>query len=233
MGIDSTDSKKGETVMSAKIAVETINRKSSTEGPHHDDFVLVAKVRDGDRKAFSELVRKHQKGVLRLAVRFMKDMDAAEDVAQETFIKAFEKISSFEGRASFKSWLFQIAVNTARNKLRERRDGMTDFENVPLAVSARAESSLVHGVIAELIHKHVDALPFKQRTALMLRIYEDLSFKEIAEIMQCPYDTAKANYRHALLKMKDELSQHQDLKGWAFDMDGVWVEMSQSVEAEV
>jgi len=226
--------------MSGKNFATAINRKSSelvqkdAEANITDDFVLVARVREGDRKAFSDLVKRHQKGVLRLAVRFMKDMDAAEDVAQESFIKAYERLASFEGRASFKSWLFQITVNTARNRLRERRDGMTDVDQVPLAVAAKAESSLVHGVIVELIQKHVDTLPFKQRTALVLRIYEDLSFKEIAEIMKCPYDTAKANYRHALLKMKEELSQNQELKTWSFETENIWIELTKhTMEAEV
>lgn len=226
--------------MSGKNFSTAVNRKSSelglrdAEGNFADDFALVARVREGDRKAFSDLVKRHQKGVLRLAVRFMKDMDAAEDVAQESFIKAYERLASFEGRASFKSWLFQITVNTARNRLRERRDGMTDVDQVPLAVPARAESSLVHGVIVDLIQKHVDTLPFKQRTALVLRIYEDLSFKEIAEIMKCPYDTAKANYRHALLKMKEELSQNQELKSWSFETDNIWIELTKhTMEAEV
>lgn len=214
--------------MSQKVFGFLANRKSRDLNLNvgNDDLELVARVKEGDKKAFSELVRKHQKAILRLAVRFMKDLDAAEDVAQESFIKAYEKIATFEGRSSFKSWLFQITVNTARNKLRERRDGLTDVDNVPLAVAARAEADLVHGVIAQQIQRHVEQLPFKQKTALLLRIYEDLTFKEIAEIMDCPYDTAKANYRHALMKMKDELSRDTDLKNWTQETGQVWVALA-------
>lgn len=189
------------------------------------DIEVVNQVRNGDRKAYSLLVRRHQKSLLRLSMRFVKDVDTAEDVVQESFIKAFERLASFEARSSFKSWLFQIAINTAKNKLRDRRDNTTDIDDVPLAVSARAESGLVHNAIAELLQKHVENLPFKQKTALTLRVYEDLSFKEIAEIMDCPYDTAKANYRHALMRLREELQSHQDLKQWTDEVGGFFMEV--------
>ncbi|MEK2687500.1 RNA polymerase sigma factor [Bdellovibrio sp. GT3] len=184
------------------------------------DLELVEKVKSGDRRFFSELVKRHQRSVLRLSLRFMKDMDAAEDVTQEAFIKAYEKLNSFEGRASFKSWLFQIAVNTARNKLREFKRDTVDFENVNLAVDAEAENTLVHTAVADILQKEVDKLPMKQKTALVLRVYEDLSFNEIADIMECPYDTAKANYRHALLKLRQTFEEQEDLKRWNEDVGG-------------
>ena len=190
------------------------------------DNEIVTQIREGDRKAFSVLVRRHQKGLLRLCLRFVKDMDVAEDVVQESFIKSFERLASFEARSSFKSWIYQIAINTAKNKLRDRRDNTSDIDDVPLAVAARAESSLIHNAVAQLIAKHVDQLPFKQKTALTLRIYEDLSFKEIAEIMECPYDTAKANYRHALLRLKEELQDQGDLKMWSEEVGGFFTEMN-------
>ena len=146
------------------------------------DLELVENVRGGNRKAFSELVKRHQKGLLRMSLRFLKDMDAAEDVVQESFIKAYEKLNSFEGRSSFKSWLYQITVNTARNKIREYRHETTDIEFVQISVGAVAESTLVHTAVKDLIQHEVDKLPLKQKTALVLRVYEDLSFKEIAEI---------------------------------------------------
>jgi RNA polymerase sigma-70 factor (ECF subfamily) len=188
------------------------------------DLEVIQMIRNGDRKAFSLLVRRHQKSLLRLSVRFVKDMDTAEDVVQESFIKAYERLASFEARSSFRSWLFQIAINTAKNKLRSRRDEMTDIEHVPLAVAARAETGLLHNAVADLIQKHVEQLPFKQKTALTLRIYEDLSFKEIAEIMDCPYDTAKANYRHALMRLREELQTQDDLKEWTEEVGGFFME---------
>lgn len=195
------------------------------------DLELVEEVKAGNRISFSELVKRHQKGLLRMSLRFVKDLDTAEDVVQESFIKAYEKLNSFEGRASFKSWLFQIAVNNARNRLRGSRN-MMDIENVQLAVGAEAESSLVHSAIAGMLQEEVDKLPDRQRTALVLRVYEDMSFSEIAEIMDCPYDTAKANYRHALMKLREIFEEQQDLKTWTEEVGGFLVETNQFVEAE-
>ncbi len=197
------------------------------------DLELVEKVKSGDRRSFSELVKRHQRSVLRLSLRFVKDLDTAEDVTQEAFIKAYEKLNSFEGRASFKSWLFQIAVNTARNKLREWKRDTVDIDDVHLAVAAEAETTLVHTAVADILHKEVEKLPFKQKTALVLRVYEDLSFNEIAEIMECPYDTAKANYRHALLKLRQTFESQTELQSWSEEVGGFFLEVNQRfAEAE-
>lgn len=190
------------------------------------DNELIEEVKAGQRHSFSELVKRHQRGLLRLSVRFVKDIDTAEDVVQESFIKAYEKLHSFEGRASFKSWLYQIAVNTARNKLRESRHDMTDIDNVHIAVDATAESILVHTAVSEILQDEVEKLPDRQKTALVLRVYEDLSFKEISDIMECPYDTAKANYRHALLKLKERFETQNELRSWTEEVGGFFMEMN-------
>lgn len=197
------------------------------------DLELVEKVKSGNRMAFSELVKRHQRNVLRLCLRFVKSLEQAEDVTQEAFIKAYEKLNTFEGRASFKSWLFQIAVNTAKNKLRDNKREVVDIENVHLAVNAEAETTLVHAAVADILNKQVEKLPFKQRTALVLRVYEDLSFNEIAEIMECPYDTAKANYRHALLKLRENMEDQSELKDWTEEVGGFFSEVqTKYAEAE-
>nr|BFD61948.1 RNA polymerase sigma factor RpoE [Bdellovibrio sp. HM001]BFD65785.1 RNA polymerase sigma factor RpoE [Bdellovibrio sp. HAGR004] len=197
------------------------------------DLELVEKVKSGDRRSFSELVKRHQRSVLRLSLRFVKDMDTAEDVTQEAFIKAYEKLNTFEGRASFKSWLFQIAVNTARNKIREWKRDTVDIDDVQLAVDAEAETTLVHTAVSDILKNEVEKLPFKQKTALVLRVYEDLSFNEIADIMECPYDTAKANYRHALMKLRQTFEQQSELKNWTEEVGGFFLEVNQRfAEAE-
>jgi RNA polymerase sigma-70 factor, ECF subfamily len=178
------------------------------------DLELVEDVKQGDRKAFSELVMRHQRPLLRLTMRFLKDQMSAEDVVQESFIKAYEKLNLFEGRSSFKSWLFQIAVNTAKNRLRSMPLEQVNIDDVHLGVDPGAESSMVRGDISKMLHAEVDLLPERQRIALTLRIFEDLSFKEIAEIMGCPYDTAKANYRHGLMRLKERLEQLQGETDW-------------------
>jgi RNA polymerase sigma-70 factor (ECF subfamily) len=196
------------------------------------DLELVEEVKSGNRRSFSELVKRHQKGLLRMSLRFVRDLDTAEDVVQDAFIKAYEKLHSFEGRASFKSWLYQIAVNNARNRIRDTRRNMMDIDTIQLAVGAEAESGMVHNAVAGMLQEEVDKLPDRQRTALVLRVYEDMSFKEIAEIMECPYDTAKANYRHALIKLREVFEEQQDLKSWTEEVGGFLVETNQYVEAE-
>lgn len=196
------------------------------------DLELVERAKLGDKNSFSTLVLRHQRGLLRLGLRFVKDLDSAEDIVQEAFIKAYEKLNTFEGRSSFKSWLYQIALNTARNRLRESRRPTVDVDDAHLAVGAVVETNLVHTAVAELLNKEVEKLPFRQRTALVLRVYEDLSFHEIAEIMECPYDTAKANYRHALLKLKEAFNDREDLKTWTLETGGFFMELQPLMEAE-
>lgn len=203
-----------------------INQSQVSTTVEKTDFQLIEEVQRGQRASFSELVKRHQRGLLRLSMRFMKDLDCAQDVVQEAFIKAYEKLSLFEGRSSFKSWLYQIAVNTAKNKLRENRHQFSDIEDVSIGIEATAEKNLVHQAVGEILQREVDQLPFKQKTALVLRVYEDLSFAEIAQIMECPYDTAKANYRHALMKLKETFETKTELRSWTNEIGGFFTELN-------
>lgn len=178
------------------------------------DHDIVQEVKKGNVAAFSQLVMRHQKVLMRLALRMTRDLELAEDIVQDSFIKAYRKIGLFEGRSSFKSWVYQITLNTAKNKLRSRKRETVDISKISIAVDATADKRLVHEDIQEIIQREVEQLPDKQRTALNLRIFEDLSFKEIAEIMDCPYDTAKANYRHGLMKLRHRFQESMALKGW-------------------
>lgn len=178
------------------------------------DIELVNEVKAGNKLAFSELILRHQQSLLRTILRLCKEQSMAEDVIQESFVKAFQKLNQFEGRSSFKSWLFRIAINTAKNKLRTIKYDQVSMEYVHLSKEAEAERALVREATEKRIKMEVDKLPKKQRVALILRVYEDMSFKEIAQMMDCPYDTAKANYRHALMKIKAALNGDDLLKTW-------------------
>ena len=199
--------------MKAKENSENIINQKSSGGRLYigseesaQDGVLIEQVMGGNKQAFSELVKKYQRQVLRLALRLVGELETAEDVAQESFFKAYQKLGLFEGRSAFKSWLFQITVNTAKNKLRGKRRDFVSLDKINLAVSAQAELKLESTALSLLIQKAVSELPERQRMALVLRVFEDLTFKEVAEVMDCPYDTAKANYRHALLKLKTQIA---------------------------
>jgi len=178
------------------------------------DNLLVERAKNGDMAAFSELVLRHQKSLLRLAFRVVRDLQTAQDVVQESFFKAHQKLQSFEGRSAFKSWLFQITLNTAKNKLRARTFETIDTEKTPLVEAYDVEEIMMNADLKELIQDEIKKLPNKQRIALNLRIFDDLSFAEIADVMACPYDTAKANYRHALMKLRHRLSDTLSIEGW-------------------
>lgn len=179
------------------------------------DFELIQDVKNGVKKSFELLVQRHEKFLMKTVVRMTRDLDAAEDVVQDTFIKAYKRLNLFEGRSSFRSWLYQIALNTARNRFRKHARETVGTEGVELAVDGEVEAKMIALDVRGILQEEIARLPDRQRTALSLRIYEDLSFKEIAEIMQCPYDTAKANYRHALLKLKERLEGNSLLKTWS------------------
>jgi RNA polymerase sigma-70 factor, ECF subfamily len=169
------------------------------------DLELVTEVKAGSQAAFSELVKRHQKGLFRLVWRVTRDQMLAEDVVQEAFVKAYQKINLFEERSSFKSWLYRIGINTAHNSLRSRKNDQVSIDDISISGQAESEKILVYRDLQALVAKEMEGLPERQKTALQLRIYEDMSFQEIAAIMECPYDTAKANYRHGLMKMKAAL----------------------------
>ncbi len=203
-----------------------VANKAAAESVVKTDVELVSEVKAGSRSAFTELVRRHQRGLLRIVLRLTRELPLAEDIVQETFIKAYEKMDMFEGRSSFKSWLYQVGLNTAKNRFRSRPPEEFSTDILQGGVAASSESDLVKGDVARSLRAQVDLLPERQRVAITLRVFEDLSFKEIAQIMNCPYDTAKANYRHALLKLRDtfelQMGKGGDLENWntLYSMDG-------------
>lgn len=203
-----------------------VANRSASESIVKTDIELVNEVKAGSRNAFTELVRRHQRGLLRIVLRLTRELPLAEDIVQETFIKAYEKMDMFEGRSSFKSWLYQVGLNTAKNRFRSRPPEEFSTDILQGGVDAGAERDLVKGDVAKRLRAEVDLLPERQRIAITLRVFEDLSFKEIAQIMNCPYDTAKANYRHALLKLRDtfelQMGKGGDLENWntLYSVDG-------------
>jgi len=176
---------------------------------------LVRAIQAGDRGAFDMMVRLHHRSVYNMAIRFMRDHGGADDVAQDTFLKAYHAIGSFRGDSSLKSWLLRIASNTAKNALRSRdRRPMVDVADVPLGWNHLDFQRLEKMQTGELLKAAIARLSPKQKQALELRIYEDLSFKEIAEIMDAPFDTAKANFRHAILNLKKILESVDKGRGF-------------------
>ena len=184
------------------------------------DLEIVERVKRGEQACFTKIVEKYHKPIFKAAYRIVKDSDLAQDIAQEAFMKAYLKIGTFEGRSQFKSWLYQIAINTAKNKLRRASRRSISFTKIEVSVGPKAELNLLDKDITCSIREEINNLPFKQKTALTLRIFEDMSFKQIAEVMKCPYDTAKANYRHGLLKLKNKFGESKEMKNYILEKDG-------------
>jgi len=130
------------------------------------DLDLVREIKAGNRAAFSELVSRHQKAIYRLALRFTRDHGTAEDIVQDSFVKAYQALGSFEERSSFKSWLFRIAINTSKNRLRSHDHDSVDIEDVTLSVESKVESDFEFKETEGFVNEMVSKLPERQELLL-------------------------------------------------------------------
>lgn len=180
------------------------------------DQKLVARVQKGDRAAFDMLVRKYQHKVAKLVARFVRDRGEIEDVTQEAFIKAYRAIGGFRGESAFYTWLYRIAVNTAKNYLDSlgRRPPNSDMEvegaeliesGDGLRDQATPERTLLTDEIAATVNRVVEALPEDLRTAITLREIDGLSYEEIAQAMDCPIGTVRSRIFRAREAIDDQL----------------------------
>jgi RNA polymerase sigma-70 factor, ECF subfamily len=168
-----------------------------------EDLDLVTRAADGERDAFDELVIKYQKPLYSLVYRMVSNHEDTADLLQKTFVKAFLGLRSFEQRSSFKTWLYQIAINLAKNVYRDRsRNGYVPIDDVVIRRDSRTVEALIAKENRLLLRRALAELPEKQRITLLLRIQENKKFEEIADIMKCSLGTAKANYHHATKKLK-------------------------------
>ena len=185
-------------------------------GVKQTDLELVRRVQAGDKTAFDVLVLKYQQKVINLVNRYMHDQDLSMDVAQEAFIKAYKGLKNFRGDSAFYTWLYRIAINTAKNHLvsKGRRMPATDIdaqdaEQYEGADALRDVGSPEHEMLKEEIHRTVmaaiDALPEDLRTAITLRELEGLSYEEIAETMDCPIGTVRSRIFRAREAIEKDL----------------------------
>lgn len=167
------------------------------------DQRLVERVQKGDKRAFDLLVKKYQHKIIALVGRYVNDHHEQQDVAQEAFIKAYRAINSFRAESAFYTWMYRIAINTAKNHLvsRSRRPpgtdvDMEDAENFSLTSSMRdndsPEANLMRDELETRIFATLNQLPDDLKTAISLREFEGLSYEDIAEIMQCPVGTVRS-----------------------------------------
>ena len=175
-----------------------------------NEIALVTKAQDGDRNAYSELVRTHSQGVLNVVYRMCGNRDLAEDAAQEAFIQAWLRLSSYRQKASFRGWLYRIAVNAAIDMLRkEKRILPNAIEDINLSDSSPSpEAMLAKGERSELVRDAVIKLPNASRAVLVLREYEGLSYQEIAEALDIPMGTVMSRLSYARKLLKEKLETH-------------------------
>lgn len=167
------------------------------------DKELVKKVQQGDKSAYDLLVIKYQHRIIQLVNRYIKDPSEAQDVAQEAFIKAYRALVNFRGDSAFYTWLYRIAINTAKNYLLSRTRRHSDYqvdvqeaeqlENAPqLQGMDTPESLLMNADIVKNIDIVIENLPEEMRVAIMLREFEGMSYEEIAQTMECPVGTIRS-----------------------------------------
>src|SRR5262245_36695800 len=172
------------------------------------DDALVARFKGGDRRAFDELVVRHQKGIYFLARRFVRDDDAAKDIAQRAFIKAFQGLNGLRGGCAFRAWLYRIAANLALNYLRDHaRELRTPDAGTELPVDAVGTARIAAEEDQERLRDAIVKLPPKQRLVLELRIFDELPFKEIAEVAASSENAAKVNFHHAVKRLRELLAK--------------------------
>ena len=170
------------------------------------DYQLLDRYAAGDESAFEELVMRHQKTVYNLAYRMLENHADAADLAQKTFVQAFLHHRSFKRESSFRTWLYQICLNQCRNALRDRaRLVHEDVEELALAAPQDTFTQVARSELRDRLGRAIRTLPARQREALVLRVYHDHAFSEIGVIMSCSEGTAKANYHHAVDKLRRAL----------------------------
>lgn len=167
------------------------------------DTRLVELVQRGDRTAFNVLVLKYQHKVMKLVMRYVRNQAEAEDITQEAFIKAYRALPSFRGESAFYTWLYRIAINTAKNSLVSGRKRLVDYDldlqdpddytgQVLLKHSDTPERLLLTDEIRQTVQEAMRSLPDDLREAITLRELDGLSYEEIAEVMECPVGTVRS-----------------------------------------
>ena len=177
------------------------------------DLLLIKRSKEGDLRAFDLLIIKYQAKIIALARRWVVDIHIAEDVAQETFIKAFKSLHSFREDSAFYTWLYRIGTNTAKNyvisKNRKKENTESELKNeeeyasIEQITEETPEDILLANSLKEVINKALTDLPEEIRTAISLREFEGLSYDEIAKVLSCPVGTVRSR----IFRGREELNK--------------------------
>jgi RNA polymerase sigma-70 factor (ECF subfamily) len=185
-------------------------------GEQNTDQALVERVQSGDKKAFDLLVLKYQQRIMKVLSRYVRDPSEVQDLAQEAFIKAYRALPNFRGDSAFYTWLYRIAINTAKNFVvaQGRRPPNDDIEATEaeqydgesaLKDYASPEREALRDEIRETVFKAIDELPEDLKTAITLRELEGMSYEEIADAMDCPIGTVRSRIFRAREAIDEQL----------------------------
>jgi len=178
------------------------------------DKKLVKRVQKGDKGAFDLLVLKYQHRIINLVMRYVRDPELAQDITQEAFIKAYRALPRFRGDSAFYTWMYRIAVNTAKNHLAAQRRRPMNVEldlqdpeqydlHAKLKETDTPEGMALSNELRELVERAIAALPEDLRTAIILRELEGMSYEEIAQTMECPVGTVRSR----IFRARDAISK--------------------------
>ncbi len=183
----------------------------ASDGP--EDAELLASARRGDERALELLVRRHQGGVYRFLLSFLRDEDRAADAAQNTFLRALGRLDGFRGDSSFRTWLFSIARNEAlsllRSRQRRREEPLEPDELVSRETDAPDEV-VFRADVARRVREALDRLPEKQRLSVSLRLFEQMSFREIGALIDSSEGAARVNYHYGLSRLREWLNENDE-----------------------
>ena len=184
-------------------------------GENNNDKELVKRAQKGDKVAFDALVTKYHLKVVNLVMRFVKDSDDAQDVAQEAFIKAYRGLKNFRGDSAFYTWLYRIAINSAKNYLvsQSRKTptyavDIADAEHIESATAlkeyATPEGNMLTSEIEATVYQAIKELPDDLKTAITLRELEGMTYDEIALVMECPIGTVRSR----IFRARESIDKH-------------------------
>jgi len=167
-----------------------------------DDHDLVQGTLGGRREDFVVLVERHQRSLQRFVEQQVGDRSAADEIVQMTFVQAYTRLASFRAQASFKTWLYSVAMNLCRDRARsEKRRASVPVEDALEMVPA-TQPTLEEVVVGATVQRRVADLPDRQRSVLSLRIWGDLSFRDIGALLGISENSAKVSYHHAIRRLK-------------------------------
>jgi RNA polymerase sigma-70 factor (ECF subfamily) len=179
-----------------------------------DDNILVERFRHGDEGAFNQLVERHKREAYFVALRLTGSHEDARDLAQEAFIRCYQSMENFRGDCSFRTWLYRIVINLSLNFLKSPRISRrvelprNEVETVPGGeIGSDPAEDLLQAQRTRMLKNAIARLPAKQKQTLVLKIYGELKYEEISEIMRCPVGTAKANFFHAVKRLRELIGE--------------------------